>query len=96
MSLEAHEDHGHTPAAWTTVIVVFLGACVSGAAVIVAMIWLFFVGIGVMVVGVIVGKVMQMMGLGAHPAVQPNPPALRRETAKADEVHDVHAQGPAD
>jgi len=65
---QAHEDHGHTPAAWTAVTIMFLGSCVSGAAVIVSMPWLFFVGIGVIVVGAIVGKVMQMMGLGAHPA----------------------------
>jgi hypothetical protein len=96
MTLEEHEDHGHTPAAWTTVIIVFLGSCVSGAAVIVAQFWLFYVGLGVMLVGVIVGKVMQMMGLGAHPAGQASPPALHRETARANDVHDAHAAGSGD
>jgi hypothetical protein len=90
MSLEHHEDHGHTWAAWTAVTVMFLGSCVSGAAVIVAQPWLFFVGIGVIVIGAIVGKVMQMMGYGAHP-VQPNAAPLRRESARADGVRD--AQG---
>lgn len=65
---QAHEDHGHTPAAWTAVTIMFLGSCVSGAAVIIALPWLFFVGLGVIVIGAIVGKVMQMMGLGAKTA----------------------------
>jgi hypothetical protein len=61
---ETHEDHGHTAAAWTAVTIMFLGSCISGAAVIVALPWLFFVGLGVIVIGAIVGKVMQMMGMG--------------------------------
>jgi hypothetical protein len=71
MSLHGHEDHGHTLAAWTAVTVMFLGSCVSGAAVIAAQPWLFFVGLGVIVVGAIAGKVMQMMGLGAQPTPPP-------------------------
>jgi hypothetical protein len=92
MSLEEHEDHGHTWAAWTAVTVMFLGSAVSGAAVIVAQPWLFFVGLGVIVVGGVVGKVMQMMGLGAQP-VQPDSAALRRENARAHGVHDAHVRG---
>jgi hypothetical protein len=57
-------EHGHTPAAWTAVTIVLIGFVVGGVAVIVAQPWLAFVGIGIVVLGGIVGKIMQMMGLG--------------------------------
>ncbi|RBQ20378.1 hypothetical protein DP939_11360 [Spongiactinospora rosea] len=60
-------DHG-SPAAWTTVAIMLIGSTVSGL----ALIWdsptIFFSGLGVVVAGGIVGKVMQMMGLGKQPA----------------------------
>jgi xanthine/uracil permease len=61
----AHDNHGHTPAAWTAVILVFLGFVVGGIAVL-ALNWpLFWIGgAGLVVAGLIAGKVMQMMGLG--------------------------------
>ena len=57
-------SHGNTPAAWTAVAVMFTGFLVSGIALPLSMPWLFFVGLVVVVLGVVVGKVMQMMGLG--------------------------------
>lgn len=57
-------SHGNTPAAWTAVTVMFVGFLVSGIALPLALPWLFFVGLGVVVLGAVVGKVMQMMGLG--------------------------------
>ncbi|MGH8970053.1 MAG: HGxxPAAW family protein [Actinomycetes bacterium] len=57
-------SHGHTPAAWTAVVVMLSGFLVMGVALPLAMPWLFFVGAGVVVVGAVAGKVMQMMGLG--------------------------------
>jgi hypothetical protein len=57
-------EHGHTPAAWTAVTIVLIGFVVGGVALIVAQPWLAFVGIGIVVLGGIVGKIMQMMGLG--------------------------------
>lgn len=60
----AYNSHGHTPAAWTAVIVIFLGVVV-GAVGVTMLNWpLFWVGVGIVVVGGIVGKVMQMMGMG--------------------------------
>ncbi len=61
----AYNSHGHTPAAWTTVSIVFL-AFVVGAIAVAAQNWpLFWIGgVGLLVVGGIVGKVMQMMGMG--------------------------------
>ena len=63
-----HEDHGNTPAAWTAVTIVMI-AFVIGAVAVWTMNWpLFWVGgVGLLVVGVIVGKVMSMMGMGKQP-----------------------------
>ncbi|HEX7188208.1 MAG TPA: HGxxPAAW family protein, partial [Actinomycetes bacterium] len=58
------QSHGNTPAAWTAVTIMFVGFLVSGFAVPLEMPWLFFVGLVVVAVGAVVGKVMQMMGLG--------------------------------
>jgi hypothetical protein len=57
--------HGNTPAAWTAVTIMFLGFLISGVALPLALPWLFFVGLGIVVLGVVVGKVMQMMGMGS-------------------------------
>ena len=56
--------HGNTPAAWTAVTIMFVGCLVSAFAIPLALPWLFFVGIGVVALGAVVGKVMQMMGMG--------------------------------
>lgn len=58
------DSHGNTPAAWTAVAIMFLGFLVSGIAVPAELPWLFFVGLAVVVLGAVVGKVMQMMGMG--------------------------------
>ncbi|WP_116948459.1 HGxxPAAW family protein [Jiangella endophytica] len=61
----AHNEHGHTPAAWTTVILILAGFVVGCIAVILLNWPLFWIGgVGLVVVGGIVGKIMQMMGLG--------------------------------
>ena len=57
-------SHGNTPAAWTAVTIMFVGFVLSGLALPLELPWLFFVGLGVVVLGAVVGKVMQMMGLG--------------------------------
>lgn len=58
------DNHGNTPAAWTAVTIMFVGFVVAGIALPLAQPWLFFVGIAVIALGVVVGKVMQMMGMG--------------------------------
>ncbi|WP_205740588.1 HGxxPAAW family protein, partial [Haloactinopolyspora alba] len=72
----AYNSHGHTPAAWTTVIIICI-AFVVGAIGVMMLNWpLFWIGgVGLLVVGGIVGKVMQMMGLG-----QADPQAGRART----------------
>lgn len=61
----AYNSHGHTPAAWTAVIIIVAGFVVAGIGVM-ALSWqvFWFGGVGLIVLGAIVGKVMQMMGMG--------------------------------
>ena len=58
------DSHGNTPAAWTAVTIMFVGFLLSGIALPMEAPWLFFVGLGIVALGAVVGKVMQMMGLG--------------------------------
>ena len=64
-----HDDHGSTPAAWTAVTIIMVAFVVGGIGLLVKQPWVFWLGVVLVVVGVIVGKVMQMMGLGGAIAV---------------------------
>jgi len=68
---DQHEDHGHSVAAWTAVIIILIGAAVASWAVVIASVVLFWVGIGICVVGAIVGKVLGMAGYGAKDVPEP-------------------------
>ena len=72
-------NHGHTVAAWVTVTVVMVGAAIASGAVVAALPWLFWVGIGVVVLGVLVGLVLRKAGFG-----QPEPSGPRRGAAGDD------------
>ncbi len=61
---DEHDNHGSTPAAWTLVIIVMIGFLVSSIAFVAASETMVFVGVGIIVLGCIVGKVMQMMASG--------------------------------
>lgn len=63
--MAAGSEDGNTPAAWTTVTIMLIGFVLGGIAMIMAEPWLVGVAIGIIVLGAVVGKVMQMMGLGA-------------------------------
>lgn len=63
-----HDDHGSTPAAWTAVTIIMVAFVVGGVGVLIAQPWLFWAALVLVVVGIVVGKVMQMMGMGATPA----------------------------
>ena len=58
-------SHGNTPAAWTAVSIMFVGFLISGLALPLELPWLFFVGLAVVALGAVVGKVMSMMGMGS-------------------------------
>lgn len=68
-------QHGHTPAAWTAVLIT-VGGVFVGALAVVLLNWpLFWIGgVGLVVLGPIVGKVMQMMGLGKELEMPPRTP----------------------
>lgn len=67
MSNQVHDNHGQTPAAWTAVTIITIAFFLGSFAVVMAMPWLFWVSVALVVVGGIVGKVMSMMGYGAKP-----------------------------
>ena len=64
MSQTKRSHHGNTPAAWTAVTIIFLAFVVGGVGVLVGNAVIFWVGVVLALVGAIVGKVMQMAGLG--------------------------------
>lgn len=64
----AGNSHGHTPAAWTAVTIVFIGFCVAGIFMVLAQPIGFWAGLVVIAVGTVVGAAMRAAGLG-----QPTP-----------------------
>ncbi|MFB7500961.1 HGxxPAAW family protein [Streptomyces sp. NPDC056161] len=75
----AGSSHGHTPAAWTGVIIAVIGFCVAGAFMVMAQPLGFWAGMVIVVLGGVVGLIMRSMGLGqpksAHAASLPQPQA---------------------
>ncbi len=63
-----HDDHGSTPAAWTTVTIIMIAFLVGTIGIMIGSWVTFGIGAALVVVGAIVGKVMQMMGMGKKPA----------------------------
>lgn len=68
MSQPHENDHGSTPAAWTAVIIIMLAFAVGTLAVVLGNWTMFWIGVAMVPIGAIVGKVMQKMGLGAQPS----------------------------
>lgn len=56
--------HGSTPAAWTAVTLVLVGFLLGGAGLILNNWLLFWVGAGVVAASLVVGKLLQVAGLG--------------------------------
>ncbi|MFR9791722.1 HGxxPAAW family protein [Streptomyces sp. MB22_4] len=56
--------HGHTPAAWTGVIISFIGFLVAGALMVMGSVIGFWVGMALILGGAVVGGIMKAMGLG--------------------------------
>ncbi|PRH77739.1 hypothetical protein C6N75_18595 [Streptomyces solincola] len=61
----AGTDHGHTPAAWAGSIVAFVGFCVAGAFMVADNPVGFWVGIGVILLGGVIGGAMKLAGMGS-------------------------------
>jgi hypothetical protein len=64
MTTPDHDYHGSTPAAWALVAIITLAFTVGTLALILGNWPMFWVGVALVAVGGIVGKVMSMMGLG--------------------------------
>ncbi|MFD1657360.1 HGxxPAAW family protein [Streptomyces caeni] len=64
----AGSSHGHTPAAWTGVIIAFIGFCVASAFTVMDQPIGFWAGMALIGAGAVVGGIMRQMGLG-----QPKP-----------------------
>ena len=65
MSQHEGESHGHTPASWTAVVICIIGFLVGGVGLVAGQYALAIVGGALAVVSPVIGKVMQLMGLGA-------------------------------
>ncbi|WP_236060500.1 HGxxPAAW family protein [Actinacidiphila acididurans] len=83
----AEHSHGHTPAAWTGVIIAFLGFSVAGAFVIAAKPAGFWAGMALVLLGPIVGGVMRTMGLGSHNEPLARTPATTRSAEEESRAH---------
>ncbi|ROS74390.1 HGxxPAAW family protein [Cellulomonas sp. PhB143] len=57
-------NHGHTTAAWATMIGIMLGSLVAAVAFVIPAVWLFWVGMGIVVVALVVGLLLRNMGYG--------------------------------
>lgn len=80
----ASRDHGHTPAAWTAVLIILAGIFIGAFAVSVMNWPVFWAGAGVILLGLIVGKVMQMMGLGKSATADDEQPEAEHVSADAE------------
>jgi hypothetical protein len=64
---EHEEAHGHSLASWTLVGLVLVGSFVLCLAIVVTNVPLAVIGGVVMVLGLVLGRVLQMAGFGVHP-----------------------------
>lgn len=73
-----HPHQGNSPAAWTTVFVIVAGGLMAAFGLIGGgnWHWLSWTGLGVAILGVIVGKVLSLMGFGAPQA--PKSPSIEK------------------
>ena len=71
--------HGHTPAAWTGVIIAFIGFCVAGAFIVMANVAGFWAGMVLIAAGAVVGGVMRAAGLGQEPRRSAKPAAVQAQ-----------------
>jgi hypothetical protein len=64
--MSEHDDnHGHSVAAWTAVIILIVAAAIMSIAVLFPNVWLFVGGVVLAIVGLVAGKVLSMAGYGS-------------------------------
>ncbi|MGQ4515988.1 HGxxPAAW family protein [Streptomyces sp. DW26H14] len=86
----AGTSHGHTPAAWTGVIISFVGFCAGGVFMVGDSPVGFWASMGVVILGLVVGVIMRLMGLG-----MPKESAEMREAREAAGRAQVTTRTPA-
>ncbi|MGC5345999.1 HGxxPAAW family protein [Streptomyces sp. DT24] len=78
----AGSSHGHTPAAWTGVIISFIGFCAAGVFMVAVNPVGFWASMGVVLLGGVVGFAMKLAGLGV-PKESPEMARARAEAGRA-------------
>lgn len=69
MSTDSMEPgHGHSPAAWTAVIIMLVGFAVGTTGFYLAVPVVVWIGVAIVIIGLIVGFVMGKMGYGVNGA----------------------------
>ncbi|MFL6100652.1 MAG: HGxxPAAW family protein [Actinomycetales bacterium] len=63
---EHFESHGHSVAAWILVAFLLIGSFIVSLGIVLVITWLDIVGVAFCVVGLILGRVLQMAGFGVH------------------------------
>jgi hypothetical protein len=89
--MAAHHDHGHTPAAWTGVIISFVGFCAGGAFMVAAEPVAFWGSMVVILLGPLVGGIMKIMGLGRKEQPRPHAPAAHAEEPEPEQKQESAA-----
>ena len=74
---EHDEDHGHSVAAWSAVIILIIAAAIMSFAVLFPNGWLFAGGAVLVLVGVVAGKVLSMAGYGSAERDRDEEPSIR-------------------
>lgn len=64
----ADPGHGNSPAAWTAVIIMLVAFIIGTVAFYLAIEWLVWASVGLLLVGLIVGWIMKRMGYGVDAA----------------------------
>jgi hypothetical protein len=65
--MEAHqESHGHSLASWVLVGFLLVSAFVVSLAIVLQLLWLAIIGIAIGVIGLVLGRLLQMAGFGVH------------------------------
>lgn len=62
----AEHGHGHSIAAWTMVTILLVGAAIISVGVALDSLLFSLIGVGLVVVGLIAGKALQLAGFGVH------------------------------
>jgi hypothetical protein len=63
----SRQAHGHTPAAWTGVLITFVGFCVAGVGMPLDSVIMVIAGLVIVLAGGAVGLAMKAAGMGKQP-----------------------------